>query len=343
MDQIQRKLKLVSILIPVRNAELYIADTLESALNQTWANIEIIIVDDGSEDKSIEIIRSFSDPRISLIHGEHKGASFARNQAFKHAKGDYIQFLDADDLLSPEKIEQQMDRLLQVDRMSACSAPWVRFEKNPTDHTLESEPVWRNYDRPIEWLIDAWEGGGMMQTACWLVSRELVELTGDWCHWKAPNDDGEFFCRLLLNSSRIIFSPESLVYYRSGINESLSQNLHQEGVIGMLRCYLSYEQHTLGFEDSYRVRHALMRNYLSFIYQFYPDFPELLDQCRQKINDLGFEKPESVGGPRARLLTRMIGFENMLFLRNFLKGNPRVKNNGSSFQINRPKSLTITK
>ncbi len=102
---------LVSILIPCYNSEQWLAETIESALAQTWKNIEIIIVDDGSTDNSLAIAKSFESSIVKVISQENKGASTARNIALKEAQGDFIQYLDADDLLAPDKIELQVGLL----------------------------------------------------------------------------------------------------------------------------------------------------------------------------------------------------------------------------------------
>ena len=100
--------ELVSILIPSYNAEHWIAETIESALSQTWDNKEIIIVDDGSTDQTLQIAKKFESTLVKVISQENRGANVARNKALEFAQGDYIQWLDADDVLSPLKIEMQM-------------------------------------------------------------------------------------------------------------------------------------------------------------------------------------------------------------------------------------------
>ena len=100
---------LVSILIPAYNSERWIAETIKSALDQTWPNKEIIIVDDGSSDQTLANARRFASQTVSVISQENQGASAARNKALQVCQGDYIQWLDADDLLSPDKIQRQME------------------------------------------------------------------------------------------------------------------------------------------------------------------------------------------------------------------------------------------
>src|SRR5208337_354073 len=102
---------LVSILVPAYNAQNYLEDTLRSAVGQTWPRKEIIIVDDGSKDQTAAIARQFESPTVRLVAQENQGAAAARNQAFSLCQGDFIQWLDADDLLAPDKITKQMEQL----------------------------------------------------------------------------------------------------------------------------------------------------------------------------------------------------------------------------------------
>lgn len=98
---------LVSILIPCHNSEASIAESIDSALNQTYPNVEVIVVDDGSTDRSIEVIQSFGD-RVRLKKIDHQGACVARNRGLQLSHGEFIQFLDADDILLPSKLDMQV-------------------------------------------------------------------------------------------------------------------------------------------------------------------------------------------------------------------------------------------
>lgn len=103
-------MKKVSIIIPVYNSAKYIKQCIDSVINQTYKNIEIIIVDDNSIDESIEIIKKIKDKRIKLISiKKNKGVANARNTGIKNAIGDYICFLDSDDYWNKDKIEKQVN------------------------------------------------------------------------------------------------------------------------------------------------------------------------------------------------------------------------------------------
>ncbi len=100
---------LVSVIVPVFNCEKFIKETIESVLSQTYSNIEIVLVDDCSKDNSKNIISSFEDERVRyFLQEKNMGAGVARNRALEEAKGQYVAFLDADDLWEKDKIEKQL-------------------------------------------------------------------------------------------------------------------------------------------------------------------------------------------------------------------------------------------
>lgn len=101
----------VSIIIPVYNVEKYVATTVESVLQQTYTNFELLIIDDGSPDQSIKICKKYTDPRIKIIHQQNRGVAAARNTGIRHSQGQYLAFLDADDLWVPQKLEKHIKHL----------------------------------------------------------------------------------------------------------------------------------------------------------------------------------------------------------------------------------------
>lgn len=119
--------KKVSVIIPVYNVEKYIAAAVQSVLNQTYTNFELIIVDNDSPDRSIEICQQFNDPRIRIIRQENRGPSGSRNTGIRHATGDYIAFLDGDDLWVPSKLMKHVEHLNQNPQLgvSFCYSSFI--------------------------------------------------------------------------------------------------------------------------------------------------------------------------------------------------------------------------
>jgi glycosyltransferase involved in cell wall biosynthesis len=117
---------LVSVIIPAYNAERYIARTLESVLSQTYEHIEVLVVNDGSNDGTGQIIKSFClrDPRVILIEQVHSGAAAARNHAIEKAKGEFIAPIDADDIWYRDKLKEQVDCILRSGRSVGLVYTW---------------------------------------------------------------------------------------------------------------------------------------------------------------------------------------------------------------------------
>jgi glycosyltransferase involved in cell wall biosynthesis len=104
-------MKKVSVILPVYQVEKYIGAAVESVLAQTYKNFELLIVDDGSLDRSVEICQQFTDPRITIIRQENRGLAGSRNTGIRNARGEYLAFLDGDDLWLPDKLEKHLDHL----------------------------------------------------------------------------------------------------------------------------------------------------------------------------------------------------------------------------------------
>jgi len=171
-----------------------------------------------------------------------------------------------------------------------------------------------------DWLIKAWTNDWMMQTACWLTPRHLIEQAGEWNESLQPNpaDDGEFFARVLLNSKTVYFVEDSLVYYRNQPN-SLSQQVHPGAVNSLFQNCLLCKKYLLGKSEEEAAKYAMACNFAHFIYRFYADFPILVEQAKAEIYDLGYTKIPVVGGKKIQTLSKIIGFERALRLRTVLK------------------------
>src|SRR6266436_5604027 len=144
---------LVSILIPAFNAQEWIADTLRSAVAQTWEQKEIIIVDDGSTDQTLAIARRFESEKIRVVTQKNQGAAAARNECFSLSSGDYIQWLDADDLLAPDKIAKQMEALGKSPNTRLLfSSEWGRFLYRYHRAKFDPTSLWCDLS-PAEWLF----------------------------------------------------------------------------------------------------------------------------------------------------------------------------------------------
>jgi glycosyltransferase involved in cell wall biosynthesis len=278
---------LVSILIPAFNARASIADTIQSALAQTWPRKEIIVVDDGSTDQTLAIARRFASKEVSVVTQTNQGAAAARNKAFSVCQGDYIQWLDADDLLAPDKIAKQMEAVDDCrSKRTLFSSAWGHFIYRSDNAKFLPTSVWCDLS-PVEWLIRYFERNHWMQTATWLVSRELSEAAGDWDTRLLGDDDGEYFSRVILAGDGTRFVPEARVFYRKGFG-TLSyvgrsdRKLEAQFLSMQLRI-----DHLRAVEDSERVRVASLKYLQRYLLYFYPERPDIVKQAEQLATALG--------------------------------------------------------
>lgn len=173
---------LVSILIPAHNAEKWITESIRSAIAQTWPYKEIIVVDDGSTDRTAEVARRFASKEVAVVSTENQGAAAARNHALQFSQGDYIQWLDADDILAPDKIQRQLAALRKIDsKRILLSSAWAYFNYRTERARFVTTSLWQDLS-PVEWLVRKMGEGLYMQTATWLTSRELTQATVPGTH-----------------------------------------------------------------------------------------------------------------------------------------------------------------
>ena len=277
----------VSILIPAFNAQEWIADTIRSAVAQTWERKEIIVVDDGSTDDTLAIVRQFENLGVQVVTQKNQGAAATRNKAFSLSKGDYIQWLDADDLLSPDKISRQLDALRQdSNRKTLLSSAWGKFMYRHYRAEFNPTALWCDLS-PAEWLLRKMEHNLHMQTATWLVSRELTEAAGPWDTTLLGDDDGEYFCRVLLASDGVKFVPEARVYYRSTPNSLSYIGRSAEKMEAQWRSMELHISYLRLLEKSDRVRAACVKYLQNWLDNFYPERPDIVNQAQQLAASLG--------------------------------------------------------
>jgi glycosyltransferase involved in cell wall biosynthesis len=279
---------LVSILIPAFNAERWIADAIKSALEQTWPQKEIIVVDDGSTDQTLSISRQFVSKSVSVITQPNQGAASARNKAFSICQGSYIQCPDADDLLAPSKIAKQMEALACFQgKRTLLSSAWGYFTRRSSGATFSPTSLWRDLS-PIDWLLRNLRDGVFMQTASWLVSRELTEAAGPWDIRLLGDDDGAYFSRVVLASQGIRFAPQSKIFYRRvGSNRLSHVGLSHKKLDAHFLSMQLQIRNIRSLEESERVRSACLTFLQRHMIYFYPQRSDIIKQLEQLATDLG--------------------------------------------------------
>jgi GT2 family glycosyltransferase len=288
---------LVSILIPAYNSEEWIASTLRSAIAQTWPRKEIIVVDDGSNDRTAEVARRFASNEVTVVTKENGGAAAARNHALGLSQGDYIQWLDADDLLAPDKIEKQLAALRVVENKKILlSSPWAYFSYRTNRARFIPTSLYQDLS-PVEWLLRKMTENLHMQTGTWLTSRELADAAGPWDTRLISDDDGEYYCRVLLASTGTLFVPDAKVFYRITSSSRWSfvgnSDKKREALLLSMKLHIQYLR---SLEESDRVRKACLTYMQTWYPNFYPDRPDLMKQ----LQDIAAELQGHLEAPRLR-------------------------------------------
>ncbi len=308
----------VSIIVPCFNAERWLAETLESALAQTWPDKEIIVINDGSTDGSLAVAQQFATRGVRVIDQPNRGASAARNHGLRVARGEFVQFLDADDLISPDKVTAQIELLRTRPTGTVATCAWGRFQTDPAKAQFVDTAVFRDF-APVDFLVLAGDTGAMMHPSCWLLPRAVAERAGPWDESLSLNYDGEYFCRVLLASAGMAFCPAGRSCYRSGLPGSLSRQRGEHARRSQFRSLELITTHLRATEDSPRTRRATANYYQRFVHDFFPAPKDLMKTSAMRIAALGGSTLSTPPmGPKARMLAALLGWKNVSRLRHLL-------------------------
>ena len=300
---------LVSVCMPCYNAERYVREAIESVLNQTYKNIELIVVNDGSTDQSGEILERYKAGGVKVIEQKNRGQCAAANRALSEAQGEYIKFFDADDIISPELIEAQVRRLAGRND-AVASTKWGRFYNDDIKtFCLKPEPVWKDMESS-DWLVEAiMNCNAMMQCGLWLIPKSILDKTGGWLEELTLINDFEFFCRILCTVKEVKFSPEAVLYYRSGMKNSLSARKSDRARESEIQSVLKGTEHILRRRKDPRARLACANNYQHLIYDLYPKHKDSRELLSKRVLECGGSNIKPSGGRYFQLLRPWIGWK----------------------------------
>lgn len=278
-----------SILIPAFNAATYLHETLQSCVDQGLECIqEIIIIDDGSEDDTLQVANAFakSHPEIKFIieSNKKKGACAARNFALQLSSAPAVQWLDSDDILGPGKLKRQL-ALLSANPGCLIACKWRRFRGDLDDLYPEKVHAWMDIpsiSTAVDWVVS----DRMIALHGWLGERTLFKQTGPWDEDLKINQDGEYFTRAVAASKGVVFEGESLVYYRSSLQNSVSK-FSPEKAPSLFKTAESYEATLSTLGQLPALQTAISNKYQQFIYRVYPYAPELRKKAEIKVQEYG--------------------------------------------------------
>jgi glycosyltransferase involved in cell wall biosynthesis len=300
---------LVSVCIPVCNGENYIKDTLGSVLAQTYKNIEIIVVDDGSTDRTPQVLKNLKNEQIQIFYQKNTGAAAARNLSYSKSSGKYIKFLDGDDIINPGMIANQVKLALENEDC-VISSQWGRFYDNELNTFKPSpEECWQTLPA-YKWICSSWKTGhSMMQSGIFLIPRKIVEDAGYWDEQLSLIDDLDFFTRVILKARLVVFDPDSVLYYRSGNSGSLSNSKQEQAICSAYRSMEKATSNLLAVYATTEAKLACANIWQHFIYTIYPKYPHLIKNVQKKVEELGGASLPFMSGGLTKLLVSFLGWK----------------------------------
>ena len=306
----------VSVIIPCYNKVAYVAACIESALAQSHT-CEVIVIDDGSTDGSLEEIKRF-DGRIRWVTGQNRGGCAARNTGVAMSSGTYLQFLDADDILPPDKISRQIAALQNAPEGAVATCPWLFLHDDGRLDAPVARPFWRTYDSGLNMLLDMWLNGGFLQTSTWLVPRALADASSPWNTVLAADQDGEYFGRILTRSGPVLFCSDTSVQYRHPPKGAISRDKSYHAGKSRMRAFEIVAEDILFRRSDRSARRACLSRVRKTAYAL-REFDDIVTQAatweaRLRIFDLSPSLP-----PAARWLIGLLGIRRGLKARALLK------------------------
>jgi glycosyltransferase involved in cell wall biosynthesis len=216
----------VTIGIPVYNCEAWVREAIDSALAQTWPRKEVIVVDDGSQDRTPAICAEFGQ-LIRYVRQDRRGGNSARNLILKLATGDWIQYLDADDYLIPDKIQSQLtalsDEIADLILSPTISETWR--DGSPIDQAVQE------FKAPFDWYR-YWIAWKLPQTGGCLWRKEFLQTIGGWNEELACNQDYELYLRALQAEAHIRYVETPGAVYRLWSDGTVSRKDKTTVILG---------------------------------------------------------------------------------------------------------------
>ncbi len=229
---------LVSIIIPCYNGEKYLSETIASALNQTYKPIEVIFIDDCSKDRSLQIARTYKNKIKIMTCNKNSGPSYARNMGLKEARGEYIQFLDSDDIIREDKIEKQIEFFKDNPEYDLVFSEVTSFSENIEENKPE---IWREHKARNDYL-EAFLIVCIMSPHSPLIKKITLDNIKGFKTEFIGVEDWDLWIRLCLRDVKIKFMPGILAFYRNHPASLSSKNilLHRRREKELLLKFVDY-------------------------------------------------------------------------------------------------------
>jgi glycosyltransferase involved in cell wall biosynthesis len=225
-------MSIVSVIIPAYNAERTILETIASVQQQTMSDFELIIIDDGSTDRTVELVQAVEDDRLQIFSYENGGVPIARNRGIAKSNSEFIAFLDADDLWAPEKLELQL-AALQAHPKAGLAYSWT-YNMSETGDLLE--PVEPRFSGRVYGDLLLWNF--LSNGSNPLIRRRAIESVGEFCAELMSTEDWDYWLRLAMKWEFILVPKHQVFYRRSATSvSSRLDTMKQKALITLERAF----------------------------------------------------------------------------------------------------------
>lgn len=281
--------KKVSIIVPVYNVELYIEDCLNSLLNQTYSNYEIILINDGSTDNSIEICSKYNDQKIKIFNQNNKGVSIARNVGISLATGQYIMFVDADDIVSENYIENLITSIEETNTdMVVCGYTKEKTELVNKRNSQEIKGEIINANTMLENMME----NNLQEGYLWnkifkksIISDNSLEFEEGVNVW----EDLYFVIEYLSKSDKVFAINETLYYYRTREGSAVNRKETETELIGkvkILELIMKNYNLIINNKNYYGIKRMYITVLLKYLLQIKKDNKEFIKEKLSKVKKI---------------------------------------------------------
>lgn len=244
----------ISVIIPAFNAQATIKETIASVQAQTFSDFEIILIDDGSTDDTLRIVQQISDPRLRIFSYSNSGPSVARNNGISQATGNYIAFLDADDLWTPDKLERQL-QALKIHPEAGVAYSWIYFLDEIGNNSYADTSTSYEGNVYANLLVRNFLHNGSNP----LIRKQAIDIVGLFDPTLNHGEDWEFYIRLA-SIYPFVLIPEPQVIYRQSIGTATSKiELIEEKMLTVIDCVFTAAPSNL---------HHLKRHSIAWTYKY---------------------------------------------------------------------------
>ncbi len=239
---------LISVIIPAYNAERTILETITSVQEQTFSNFEMIVINDGSSDRTLELLHNVADRRLKIFSSENGGVCAARNRGISHTTGEFIAFLDADDLWTPDKLEAQLIALQQYPEAGVAYS-WTYFMDEQGESLSPGEPTFFEGNVCAQLLVNNFLASGSNP----LIRSQIIKSVGEFDPVFPHCADWDYWLRLAACCSFVVVPKHQILYRQSsGGMSSKIDGIEKQQILMFEKVYRAVPQ-----ELQYLKNHSL--------------------------------------------------------------------------------------